>query len=1004
MIYGSSPLLGVNLTGITGPTGPSGPRGPRGSRGSTGPGLTGSTGPSITGMTVNSQGLIVSLFDDNTTQTALNVLRGETGNYYIPADADVLSTAFNIVKGVSYFYNDNGKVQNVIKLRGFTTGSPDVLKFSLNSFGNINIDYNIFNLAYIGVSGGTTGQLLYNRPGDKQYGLTGTNYNTANNSFSAEIANYSERIIFVNPVYVSLGAATGFYYWNVDWEQGNIFKLNSWANDPGAGALDIVAQMINIRNPSNELVSKGITIIVPSGVTSSNDFTTLFATTDDITQTPDINNFEEGVSWPLTIPPCFTENIDILNLISVGDIWHANFSHLGFTFGVALDVVGDISKIPTSINLTDVKFDCARGNNIYGVCCPAQCGITAYETIEVLCDGIFYPGITLGDPCDDLCGALGICCLKINDTNIITVNDFVEQCECSQMAINQNAIEYIWTERTQCIESVLDINCTNAFNGLGPCCDGRGGCTPNITNDQCISQNGYYQGAGLNCTTAIGVPRCSGGTGGCCNSSTETCTDGVDGSTCISQGNFYYGCSVPCSSHSCVRTCYTQIAEAGLLLPGTEIEGGIVVGIFNPRNSICFGNTAFGGIPPSLVADPATITTSTEIFNFLTNGNEASADYYQTKYNRLGYGFNRSSSHICSEDSWLLIVSKYPVVLEENTTTPISDDISSFTGIKTFTWSHGGTYFGNIMTDQGLIPTNTETSNVPFPGDTTPDEGWYIYGVSGLTYYGNAYSFQNCSNEFNDNPYWRSGHGPFYARTTFNGRWSPNWGLYNTIRMVCAERHAYDIDPGYESVFKQLYDFGPGFTPYYTAGEWSISQQSSAEAISAFNIQKLATGTLFPKASNWYIPSMDELSYIAAKIATEDLNGTIARLGGVPLGDRRIGADGWIWSSTGTFNEGTTGEYTQIVTDAAFPDVGSVTSPVSHGTEAWTVRVDTTDLTLTKTKKANRLDKYEVRPVRMIRCDGQYYDINLNNPARYWRLWAIPSIDIGNIINGPPAT
>ena len=730
MIYGSSPLLGVNTVGITGPTGPIGPTGPVGKRGPTGPGATGSTGPSITGMTLNSQGRIANRFSDNIIFTSVSGIKGETGNYYIPADAEPLSTQFNIVHGVSYFEDDgNGGFQNIIRLRGFTTASPDVIRFSLNAQNNINIDYSIFNLAYLGISGGSSPQLAYNKPGDKQYGLTGTNYDTSINSVSAQIANYSEKIVVVNPTYkpFSTGGAVGFYYWNIDWELGNIFKLNSWANDPGAGALDITAQLLNIRSPSNESVSKGLTIIIPSGITSSNNFTTLYATTDDLSIEPDINDFEEGVSWPITIPPCFTEHIDVLNLISAGDVWYASFSHLGYTSGVAGDVVGDVNKTPTLINIKNVNFDCARGNAITGVCCPRQCGATGYETIEVLCDGIFYIGATLGGNCDDICNQLGVCCLKLSDpTNpIYKAPGFIAQCECATLATNQGAVDYIWTLKDDSIYSVADVNCENAFNDLGSCCDGRGNCIPDISRADCISRSGYYQGAGLSCVSSNGVRRCVDGNGACCTPSQELCINGYTGSECIANNNFYFGYGTNCVDFDCTKSCYQT--QSGLVLtPGSEFADGIVVGIFNPKNSMCYGNTAFGGIPTSLLS-AGNLTTSTEVFNFLTNGDERQAEFYSTKYNQSGYGFNRTSNHACDNDSWILIVSKYPVLLNEDRANILTTEITPTT-LTNFTWSHGGTYFGNIMTDTGEIPQNNESvppSDGAFPGDATPDEGWY---------------------------------------------------------------------------------------------------------------------------------------------------------------------------------------------------------------------------------------------------------------------------------------
>lgn len=1138
MIYGSSPLLGVNTVGVTGPTGHIGPTGPAGNKGPTGPGATGNTGPSVTGMTLNSQGKIATQFSDNVVFVSVTGLKGETGNYYIPADAEPLSTQFNIVHGVSYYQDDgNGGLQNIIRLRGFTTASPDVIKFSLNAQNNINIDYSIFNLAYIGISGGESPQLVYNAPGDKQYGLPGSDYDTTTNVVRTQVGNYSEKIVIVNPIYkaFSTGGAVGFYYWNIDWELGNIFKLNPWANDPGVGALDITAQLLNIRSPSNEAVSKGLTIIIPSGVTSSNEFTTLYATTDNLTVEPDVNNFEEGISWPITIPPCFTQNIDVLNLISAGDIWYASFSHLGYTSGVAADVVGDVNKTPTLIDIKNVNFDCARGNTITGVCCPRICGATGYETIEVLCDGIFYVGATLGGTCDTICNQLGVCCLRLSDpTNpIYKAPGFIAQCECATLATNQGAIDYIWTLKDDSIYSVADVNCVNAFNGIGPCCDGRGNCIPDITQIDCAARSGYYQGDGLNCTSSNNIKRCIDGNGACCNPTQELCVNGYTGSLCLSNNNFYFGYGTNCLDFNCTKSCYQT--QSGLnLTPGSEFADGIVVGIFNPKNSLCYGNTAFGGIPPSLLS-AGDSSLSTDIFNFLTNGDERQAEYYNTKYNQGGYGFNRTSNHACDNDSWILIVSKYPVLLNEDRNNLLSNQIAATT-VNNFTWSHGGTYFGNVMTDTGEIPTNNESippSDGTFPGDATPDEGWYtrkyyesenanttgaLYGpipafpasfsainqipdefesgllgisydmltvrdrlkiiypapvdplaastnvifdtttyVSGkgeftynnyspnktaadcaalgydcnwkqvqiiltrdptdqsttasnalvffranktkFNYYGNVYSFNNCSNEFNSNPIWRSGHGQFKARTTLNGKWNLNWGLYNTIRMVCAERHAYNLDSGFDPIYSQFYTFGSGFTTDYIS--WNSSQQSSAEAISAFNQIKLQQTANNPEVSNWYIPSIDELSFIAERIVNDDLNGVIQARSGIPIGDSRIGASGLVWSSTGTFNEGNTAEYWQ--TNSVNPSDNPFTSyPVKSGTEAWGLKfVDiANDMTNIKVGKYNRLNKGEVRPVRLVRCDANYYT-SANNPAKYWRFWAIPSLSIDNIINGP---
>ena len=993
MIYGSSPLINPKISGLTGKTGISGPIGPTGVQGNTGnAGKTGATGPSITGMTLNASGLIATQYDDGFVANSINKLRGATGNYYIQAGADVLSLGFNIVYGVSAQYNnpnDTKGPHNLIKLRGLTTGSPNIIKIRDDTSGNINVDYTIFNLAYIGVSGGSSNQILYNKPGDKQYGHTGSFYDEATKTINTQIGNYSEKILFVNAVYQDLNATTGFYYWNIDWEKGNIFRLNSY-NPVGH---DVVSQIINIRSPANELVSRGLTIIVPDGVTSSMEFSTLYATTDDITATPDIDNLEYGISWPISLPPCLTDHVDILNLISIGDVWHADFSHLGFTFSAGFDETGEVSKVPTIIDIRNVNYKCASGVNIFGVCCPTDCGLSAFETIEVLCDGTFYQGMTLAT-CDTLCGELGVCCIKHTNTSIERITDFVTSCACASLAKSHDGVEYIWSPRNCNFDAVEDINCENAFLGLGPCCDGRGKCIANVTKDHCISQSGYFQGYGYNCDLINGTERCVGGSGGCCDPSIQTCTEAVNGNLCIQQGHLYFGKCSTCGEFDCVKTCWNPIPGIPLVEYGEEIEGGIVVGIFNPNGSRCLGNTAFGGVLGS-----TDVFTNPSIFNLLTNGDERVAEPYFSKYNNNGYGFTKTN---CDEDSWLLIVSKYPVMLNNDAQNIISTNTLDKTNLKKFTWSHGGTYFGNIMTDAGGFAGYNEdipATDEPFPGDVTRDEGWYVFNTpSGLTYYGNAYSFESCVQKYNSNPFYRSGHGLERGRTTFNGKWNPSWGLYNTIRMVCAERHANNTDTAFNAGYGLSYTFGEGFT--FNPLPWNTSQQSAGEAISAFNIKTMESSIYFPKISNWYIPSMDELSFIADKIASEDLNGFIVNAGGVPIGEPNLGANGWVWSSTGTFNEGNTGEYWQTTNPLGITLEGNQTFPVSHGTKAWATQIDTTNLTSVKIKKADRLDKNEVRPVRMMRCDGRYYDTN-SNPSKYYRFWKVPNLAINNIINGP---
>jgi hypothetical protein len=123
--------------------------------------------------------------------------------------------------------------------------------------------------------------------------------------------------------------------------------------------------------------------------------------------------------------------------------------------------------------------------------------------------------------------------------------------------------------------------------------------------------------------------------------------------------------------------------------------------------------------------------------------------------------------------------------------------------------------------------------------------------------------------------------------------------------------------------------------------------------------------------SDWYIPSYDELAYIAKNCVNDSVNNINAKLlqnGGTPL-------DGWYWSSTGTF-DGTTYEY-----------VLNHPSGLTHGSMAWAISFNSDgNAEQFKTKKAHRTEnKYKVRPIKIIRCDKSFYANNSPN-NKYWRI------------------
>jgi hypothetical protein len=127
--------------------------------------------------------------------------------------------------------------------------------------------------------------------------------------------------------------------------------------------------------------------------------------------------------------------------------------------------------------------------------------------------------------------------------------------------------------------------------------------------------------------------------------------------------------------------------------------------------------------------------------------------------------------------------------------------------------------------------------------------------------------------------------------------------------------------------------------------------------------------------TDWYIPSHDELAFVAANCVTDspygiNINSELLVNGGVPF-------DGWHWSSTGSFDAGITGE-------------GVYTSgKPTHGSVAWAMYFDTNgEQSNFLVKKETRDSELKVRPIRAIRCDG----LIPNSSTEQYKLWKTPNL------------
>jgi hypothetical protein len=1226
MIYGSSPYTQRKIIGITGPTGTTGPTGSDGNTGNPGAtGNTGNTGGSIIGITLSNNTLITT-FSDDTSFVGSNI-KGETGNYYIfVGAASVGGGQLSIVSGVCYDIFPNGNILPSVKIRGLTTASARegsaVVSINADIGSNVvGITYNLNNIKYLGISGGTNHQLVVYKSGTEFYGLTGTNYDTVNETVDLQVMNYGERVHFVEPVKKTIydpgtGAATAgrYFYWPIDWEKGNIFVLNSYTGDV-IGGERVDGQILLVRNPPSSDIAKGITVIIPSGITSSNSVYTQYAVTDNLTEGVTFDTGNYSISWPLTYPPCLTTGTDVINMISLDNIWYANFGV--YNDGISqVDWNADYSNCLESINLDDYQYvppdngggsEGGGGNqpictdpNVTGLCCIACNSGDSFVTtcsncIPYIQQGIaqFFPGFGDGYAgCTAENASRGVCCYRDVNGNIVKDTDpaGVRLCDCTRLASDYAGPAWFrWNQFSDCIPNLEAINCQSSFDGYGACCDGFGSCS-NELQASCESSGRYWQGLGKECTYSNGfdtVSPCTGGTGGCCDGG--ICTDNTGAQACLTSGGKFHGCGISCSVYECsvaYRGCCASAVDPFVVeqhwqgaspLPdnwayetngvvagtgtithqlkvGDEFAGGIVAGIFKPKGTKCFGNTAFGGYPPENI--PPTNDDSAQsiaLFNSLNNGAEKACDYYFSQYDPSGYGFTLNNGHNGEEDAWLLIVSKFPVIIEQRycnnqtnpangihtayiaptlfnvtpsiptttnyengTTTQINDSGNNYRVIysKNFRLTHGGTAFSSISLDDFASTTTalSETTRPNYslcdtnhPGSNVVHDG--VYGTTpGATYWANISAFNDCSdtpytcNECADYPFVRSRRGWGSTKAGMNGNFSRNWGLFNTIRIInsdISELYLYSANGLFPSNNKLNYggkpyisSTDPGFTGFFqpqtittperntayqqtTAGEgcsiWNryyypsdlpptTTDEQNFTIPTAQNRQYVPStgaeteynagfgnngwmGTLYPQLSRWYIPSIDELAFVANACVdpTINLQQKIEDNQGIRIGNTSLnsatnnpagpGLTGWVWSSTITFNEGVTQQYLQGITASSPQPLSGTNVTVDGNTQnysasqltcnqfskAWSIKFDTgTSSALpnpdgfkvmkrndSKSLNDNINNRFELRLVRQIRCDRRFY-WNGDNSRYRNTFWAVPRLTPSDVVTATP--
>jgi hypothetical protein len=216
------------------------------------------------------------------------------------------------------------------------------------------------------------------------------------------------------------------------------------------------------------------------------------------------------------------------------------------------------------------------------------------------------------------------------------------------------------------------------------------------------------------------------------------------------------------------------------------------------------------------------------------------------------------------------------------------------------------------------------------------------------------------------------------------------------------------------------------------------------EAASVYNRYYYPTETVgitYPQVSRWYVPSLDELAFIAKQcflptsvIQGIDLQTKLVNYAGpdtgIAIGGDALGVNGFVWTSTGAFDVGITRQYIQATGGAPYTnatpgeEVIGINDPrysqiQNHQfTQAWAGKFPnyvpgspyppapqgTPAQSLIKWKKlSDYQDKAELRLVRLIRCDQRYHTnkppINTPEVLRN-RTWMVPRLTDAAICNG----
>ena len=928
-IRGSSRIV---LTGVTASEGPAGAQGPTGSTGPTGDtgsrGPTGASGASIENLSIDIRGnnqFIQTTFYGGEVVTS-GAIKGPTGFQYLNATAENRGTGVPVFKEV----NNNG-----FTLRGFKNYSPDIITIPSVS-GTDNPIEIYFNSDALGgrlevtadSSGNTYEGGFLSIENGHVISTKNTQYHTDTDSVSFIVKDYRES--FKNHAIPS----------DVDLEGVNGISMEINTNEATVQLVEITGTPASAKPATFRLSdasgNKSFTLIV-TGATGT---------------TPTISRFRGNIKFPFEIEPCFSGGTDVFNFFWYQDSWYGNLVKWGSTNTTFFGCNElEPSEVVTNINSSRI----IRDTGITGACCKGN-GDCSIET-PYSCLGFFMgEGTTCGisgASSGYICDQRGACCIKNKSFN--TVNCLITTCDaCMSLELRNSNIETTFHGVGSLCENVI---CEQTFVNIGACCTGIGSCNQS-TEEECDDLGGFFRGVGSSCVDSFGDSFCATGTGSCCLSS--GCTNGYGFEQCLNSGGLYAGSGTTCSNIVCPSTnqvsCYGSIGNIQLA-PGDLYAGGLVVGIYNPFFGQVLGaNTSFS---PDAIGTTAAL--------MATGG--VSCDYYRTNYDHFGYGFGTGDNVLSCQDFREFTVPAVGESREDSYIMIVALDDASFGNTQEFVWSNHGSAWGpivnyeNVRQNYGIYDTEYSQLGVY-------KEGYWKKSDSDSLTEMLIQTFGNCSiaRTYGDAWYNRL---KSVTNQGANGYWTRNWGLYNTIRMAHAENVFYLQVTGPDGLFSY-----ENYGPQASTGEIAIR---GINAYSDGLTSEIQGNTANPSSvSQWFIPSHDEMAFLAAHCILDgsspynsfNLNSHLMVNGGSPV-------LGWRWTSTGSFNieenEGISGD-----------------SGVTAGSDAWAMYFPSSgDKSEFISERKNRFNnKYKVRPIRLIRCDGSFG----NTFDGTNKSWTIPNI------------